>query len=56
MENAKETGKQSSGESKFRIPRSASFWVSILTFLMLFGLLFTGVVIAIVRLIRMLVG
>jgi hypothetical protein len=56
MADTNETNNQTSGEPKRRIPRSLSFWVSLITFLMLFGLLLTGVIISIVRLVQMLTG
>jgi hypothetical protein len=56
MEETDERSRQAANQGKRRIPRSLSFWIGLLTFLMLFGLLFTGAVIAIVRLIGMITG
>jgi hypothetical protein len=56
MENTNGTHKQSPSDGKHHVTRSARFWVSLITFLMLFGLLLTGVVISVFRLIRMLTG
>ncbi|HMK34247.1 MAG TPA: hypothetical protein VK463_04200 [Desulfomonilaceae bacterium] len=39
-----------------RASRGVSFWIVIATFLMLFGLLLTGAVIAIVRLLAIIAG
>lgn len=56
MADTNEPDKQTTGEPKRRVPRSLSFWISLITFLMLFGLLLTGVIISIVRLVQMLTG